>query len=203
MKTRTSLLLVCVLATSSCLAEALPVTSLTTFDAYNIGKGRQLMTLLEIPYAVSPVNMLSWNSPTSIMMNAQRFVVDIDSKDGDYKIVSSTNSNERIAYGSVCVMNNGADARLGAFAWVANCSVPVEGMASYVKMQTVDVHTNVFYLTYSIQSPRTPVYYVHKNVCLEVHAATNRLEIANALMNAGLPENERVPLNGNGGTQNP
>ena len=113
MKTRKSLLLVCVLATSSCLAEALPVTSLTTFDAYNIGKGRQLMALLEIPYAVSPVNMLSWNSPTSIMMNAQRFVVDIDSKDGDYKIVSSTNSNERIAYGSVCVMNNGADARLG------------------------------------------------------------------------------------------
>ncbi len=37
----------------------------------------------------------------------------------------------------------------------------------------------------------------------EQEIATNKLKFAAALMNAGLPENERVPLNGNGGTQSP
>ena len=94
-------------------------------------------------------------------------------------------------------------ARRIVFAYLATCNVPIDVITEHVVLTPFDAHTNGFYAALNPQSRSTRSYLATKGLFMYIQGISNRFDFATALLNAGLPENERVSFNGNGGTQSP
>ena len=86
---------------------------------------------------------------------------------------------------------------------MATCNVPIDVITEHVVLTPFDAHTNGFYAALNPQSRSTRSYLATKGLFMYIQGVSNRFDFATALLNAGLPENERVSFNGNGGTQSP
>ena len=193
-------------------AQMLPLDTVSGNAEY-LSKGTELMSLMGIGENVSAATVSSWCFPTSIVVNARTYRVEhsMDTDSGTFDIYSPDNSERSIASGDVVRKRNAHLARLNPFVdLAAECSVPLYNLSQIYALTPLDSLTNAFYFSCKTNYPSSRIYLVYKNIAMlmrfsnsEQDVATNKLTFVVTLMNAGLPENDRVPLTGNGGAQTP
>lgn len=144
-----------------------------------------------------------WSFTTSLVVNAETYLLSGTDDEGWFTVKEGTNSTSYMVEGRIVRTPDVQTARRKVFAHLATCSLPVDTIAENVVLTPFDAHTNGFYAALIPQSWSTRSYLASKGLFMYIEGVSNRFDFATAILNAGLPENERVPLNGNGGTQNP
>ena len=135
--------------------------------------------------------------------NAQRYILAGTDDDGFFTVKSESNSTSHEVRGKIIRTPDVQTARRIVFAYLATCNVPIDVIAEHVVLTPFDANTNGFYAALNPQSRSTRSYLATKGLFMYIQGVSNRFDFATALLNAGLPENERVSFNGNGWTQSP
>lgn len=170
-----------------------------------IANGRNLMSMMGVPDAADVGKVGTWSLPTSLVVNAQTYRVNVDDIScGEFKICTQKDAADPLVWGSVIMETSALNARRIPFAGFATySSASMYSICRSIEVMPIGNTTNMLYVSYKRNRVGASSYLVHKNLLISMRGITNRFDFAVALLNAGLPENERVPLNGNGGTQNP
>ncbi len=177
-----------------------PITYPTQEETYAdyLNNGKQLMALKGIPEGDETLVCTNWVCPTSIVVNAQQYIVETNKclSLTYFKVLTTNDPPVEVASGDIEVEANGKVARCVVFAHRAQASICFSDQAPSVVVQGIGSATNMLFVTYAAY-PQDLVqkgYLVYKNFTLEVHAPTNAVDFAAAIINAGLPEEERIPL---------
>jgi len=167
-------------------------------------RGHRLMSLKGIPDGDVTLVCTNWACPTSIVVNAVGYSVVTNGRDDSFKFkIMTTNSMpEEIAYGFVKMEANGREARLSAFVARSYTSMILDRFAQGIKVHPIDPVTNMMFVTDVDYDPNTQQQLVYKNIHVSYefmntvlsNPATNALAFTAAIINAGLPEAERIPL---------
>ena len=153
---------------------------------------RHLMMLMGVQAGDMSAVCTNWFMPTNICLNGTSY--DISRPEPDqFEIYMTTNAQQEVAHGRCYEFNNGKDARIEGFLLYL-CQVkkgPI-GTAFGLSVNNLDPATNMLYLSSKEGiSPACNVL-ICKNLVLHMCAPTNAVEFAVAILNAGLPENERI-----------
>ena len=163
-----------------------------------LNNGKQLMALKGIPDGDETLICTNWVYPTSIVVNAQQYLLETNKclSLTYFEVMTTNDPPEKVASGGVEVKANGKIARWVAFARKAQTSLRLSDYAPRVVVQGIGSATNMLFVTsrssqhgYIVRSEL-----VYKNIALEIRAPTNAVDFAAAIINAGLPEEERIPL---------
>ena len=161
-----------------------PITYPTKEQMYErfLNEGRWLMELKGIPEGDETLVCTNWVCPTSIVVNARQYLMVTNLWRGTIEFEVMT--------------TNGKNARLVAFANRAQTSVYLPDYARGVAVHAIGLETNMLFLTYKSFLPDDIPEgdLVYKDIMLKIHAQTNVLDFAAAIINEGLPEAERIPL---------
>lgn len=163
-----------------------------------LDNGKQLMALKGVPDGDETLVCTNWVCPTSIVVNAQQYLLETNKclSLTYFKVMTTNDPPEKVASGNIEVKANGKSARCVAFAHKAQVSLSLSDYAPRVVVHGIGSATNMLFVT---SRPSRHGYVarselVYKNIALEIRAPTNAVDFAAAIINAGLPENERVPL---------
>ena len=194
----------------SCTAETIyhfpPITHSTREKRYQrfLNDGRWLMELKGIPDGDETLVCTNWSCPTSIVVNAVRYDVLTNKWNStiDFSIMTTNVPPIKIAQGSIDEMANGKKARLVAFSNFAQVSMYLPNYACDVVVQSIDPTTNMLFMSHVEDDPQSWRQLVYKNLCVRHivttiatnSVATNALVFTSELINAGLPENERIAM---------
>ena len=177
-----------------------PITYPTQEETYAdyLNNGKQLMALKGVPDGDETLVCTNWFCPTSIVVNAQQYIVETNKclSLTYFKVLTTNDPPEKVASGGIEVKANGKVARCVAFAHKAQISLSLSDYAPRVVVQSIGSATNMLFVTSrsSRQGYVARSELVYKNITLEIHAPTNAVDFAAAIINAGLPEEERIPL---------
>jgi len=160
--------------------------------------GKWLMELKGIPDGDETLVCTNWVCPTSIVVNAEQYLV-VTNKCLTltyFKVLTTNEPPVKVASGDIEMLANGKIARCTAFAHRAQTSFYLPDYARGVAVQCIGEATNLLFVTYSSFPPdEMPMgNLAFKNMALEINAPTNPVAFAAAIINAGLPEEERIPL---------
>ena len=157
-------------------------------------RSRHLMMLMGVQAGDLSAVCTNWFMPTNICLNGISY--DISRPDPDqFEIHMTTNAQQEVAHGRSYEFNNGKDARIEGFLlYLREVKKDQIGTAFGLSVNNLDPATNMLYLSSKEGiSPACNVL-IHKNLVLHMCAPTNAVEFAVAILNAGLPENERIAI---------
>ena len=170
-------------------------------------QGRRLMQMAQFPDGNENLVCTNWVCPTSIVVNAHRYEVRTNLWGGgmtELRLIDS-NSNE-IDYFSYDNKSNGKEAVLKAFSQKAAVSMPLRDYVRNLIVLPLDVSTNSLYLARNFESRYSRSELVYKSLVIEYWPRPRRdgslaigddvspIAIMTAILNAGLPEDERIDL---------
>ena len=170
-------------------------------------QGRRLMQMAQFPDGNENLVCTNWVCPTSIVVNAHRYEVRTNLWGGgmtELRLIDS-NSNE-IDYFSYDNKSNGKEAVLKAFSQKAAVSMPLRDYVRNLIVLPLDVSTNSLYLARNFESRYSRSELVYKSLVIEYWPRQRRdrplaigddvspIAIMTAILNAGLPEDERIDL---------
>lgn len=156
---------------------------------------RHLMMLMGVAIAGEDSFVFEWSCPTQISVQGSTYTVsrksamECDVLDADAR---------RACTFRHFVEPDGKQARIHEFAaknlW--NTSLPHDPYtaAYWLKVFNLDPATNLLYVSEDRPVPLRPDSLIYKNVILRVDAVSNAYAFAAALLNAGLPEEDRVEV---------
>lgn len=160
--------------------------------------GKRLMSLMGIPDGDTTLVCTNWGCPTSIVVNAVRYDLATNWWNGviEFDIMTTNSPAEKIATGNIEMKANGLEARLAAFIDASFTNFSLELHAQNVHVRPLDPSTNAMLLLYYRGA------LVYKNMVVDAmdiesvtnNPATNICPFAVAIINAGLPESERIAL---------
>ena len=160
--------------------------------------GKWLMELKGIPDGDETLVCTNWVCPISIVVNAEQYLVETNKclMLTYFKVLTTNEPPVKVASGDIEMLANGKIARCTAFAHRAQTSFYLPDYARGVAVQCIGVATNMLFVTYTSFSPdEIPMgNLAFRNIALEINADTNPVAFAAAIINEGLPENERIPL---------
>lgn len=183
-----------------------PVTYMTveTEQQESRDRGHRLMGLIGVPDADAALVCTNWICPTSIVVNVVRYDVATNWWDGtlEFDILTTNDPSEKIANGEIEMKGNGLEARLSAFADESLTSMALDVYATGVIPMPLDPATNMMFLSRVGADPESWQRLVYKNLYVTYRVensatnsiATNALKFISALINEGLPEEDRIPL---------
>ena len=182
-----------------CVALALYVRGLDTAnlpeDTLRDSSGHELMSALAVPAGDESLVFSSWSYPTSIVVKAIPYNVDVKWLDRGCNVFSTNDLSKPVADIFVMRMPNENIARLHVFGNISlGCSLMTATLAEKLSVEYLDPATNTLFVSWRNQSRHRKSYLISKNLVLGVIAPTNAVDFAVALLNAGLPENERIPV---------
>ena len=167
-------------------------------------RGRRLMELTGVPAGDVSLVCTNWTCPTSIVVNVVRYGVATNWWDGtlEFDILTTNNPPEKIANGEIEMKGNGLEARLSAFADESLTSMALDVYATGVIPMPLDPATNMMFLSSVGADPESWQRLVYKNLYVTYRVensatnsiATNALIFITALINEGLPAEDRIPL---------
>ena len=167
-------------------------------------RGRRLMELTGVPDGDVSLVCTNWTCPTSIVVNVVRYGVATNWWDGtlEFDILTTNNPPEKIANGEIEMKGNGLEARLSAFADESLTSMALDVYATGVIPMPLDPATNMMFLSSVGADPESWQRLVYKNLYVTYRVensatnsiATNALIFITALINEGLPAEDRIPL---------
>ncbi len=162
------------------------------------------MELKGIPDGDETLVCTNWDCPTSIVVNAVKYDVVTNWWRGvlEFDVMTTNLPPEKIAGGKVRIESGGREARLAAFAAISCTDMSLHMFAQGIRVQPIDSTTNMMFLTEANCDPTATQYLIYKNihVCYDVvnvatnSVATNALVFTAALINEGLPEEDRISL---------
>ena len=157
-------------------------------------RSRHLMMLMGIPQGDISVACTNWFMPTNIGVNGVLCGANLDDQ-GRFEIHTVANVQQRVASGRLYKYSNGKEARIEGFlTYLRDVRKDQVGAAFGLSVNNVDPATNMIFLCANKEvSPQSDVL-IYKNIVLHMHAETNALMFASEIINAGLPEEERIPL---------
>ena len=170
-------------------------------------QGRRLMQMAQFPDGNENLVCTNWVCPTSIVVNAHRYEIRTNLWGvGMTKLrLIDSNSNE-IDYFSYVNKNNGKEAVLEAFSVEADGSMLLRDYFRNLIVLPLDVSTNSLYLAGNFEPRYSRSELVYKSLVIEYWPRPRRdgslaigddvspIAIMTAILNAGLPENERIDL---------
>ena len=159
--------------------------------------GKRLMSLMGIPDGDATLVCTNWVCPTSIVVNAVRYDLATNWWNGiiEFDIITTNSPSEKIATGNIEMKENGLEARLAAFIDASFTNFSLELHALDIQVCPLDPSTNAMFIL-----NRGSL--VYKNMVVDTmdiesvtnNPATNICSFAVAILNAGLPESERIVL---------
>ena len=160
-----------------------------------LNDGKWLMELKGIPDGDETLVCTNWTCPTSIVVNAEQYSVmtNMGRWGIRFKVMTTNVPTLKAADGNIQIATNEATARLVTFANCANTSLYLPDYALGVSVQSLDPSTNVMAITRHCH-PSDECDLICKNITLKMYAQTNAVDFAVAIINAGLPESERIAL---------
>ena len=174
-----------------------PITYPTKEEQFSdfLHDGKWLMELKGIPDGDETLVCTNWVCPTSIVVNAEQYSVmtNLNLLGISFKVMTTNEPPLKVADGNIQIATNAATARLVTFANCANTSLYLPDYALGVSVQSLDTSTNVMAIVrYCHSTDECDL--ICKNIMLKMYAQTNALDFAVAIINAGLPENERIVI---------
>ena len=172
----------------------LPVTEMPD-DNLLISFGQGLMAALDVPEGDESQFFSWWNYPTSIIVRTIPYRIDVTWLESGCKVYSTNDISHPLADVVVTRMSNGKNARLYGFGCIAlGCSLPTESLVRRLSVEYLDPATNLLFVSRKRYDPNRVNFLISKNIIVGVRCATNALDFAVAILNAGLPENERIVI---------
>ena len=154
--------------------------------------GRHLMALMGVPHADETALCENWMLPTNIIVNGQSYSVITDSFEYIHVVLSAGPSDES-ARGRLFQFSDAREARISGFMQRIT-TLGAVNEALNLSVVNLDPATNMMFLCSKRGSPSRRDVLIYKNLVLHMYAPTNAPFFAAEIINAGLPENERVPL---------
>ena len=166
-------------------------TSETVLAQQKRQEGIELMQLMSVSDGDAILHYSDWSFPTSIVVNAVRYLVETGLVN-TFDIVLADNCHSNVADGYVGIKENEKEARIAAFAEMGSGSIAITQYRNpYVFSSPL---TGLWRLGLTNHVEWTHEAFVSRNVAIIIRTATNGMDFAASLLNAGLPENERIPL---------
>ncbi len=167
-------------------------------------RAHRLMELTGTPDGDVTLVCTNWVCPTSIVVNAVRYDV-VTNWFGDtleFDIMTTNQPPVKIARGEIERELNGYEARLSAFADGSLTSLDLQIYATGYVPQPIDDATNMIFLLKVDADPGVWQQLIYKNLYVIYRVenvatnsvATNALLFTSEIINAGLPESERVAV---------
>lgn len=157
-----------------------------------VRRATQLMEAKCIPDGNRDEACTSWSFPTSIVVGATNYRVIGDRVHGQFEVFPATNSVKSVVKGYAMRMRDGQIARLWGFLMMAENNLSIDDFEPTVSVRNLGASTNMLYISSSLHASDQEDVLVCKNLCMSISGATNKLDFATAIMNAGLPENEKI-----------
>lgn len=162
--------------------------------------GRHLMALMGVPHGDELEICTNWTMPTNVLIGGVSYSVVTDVYEKIH-VVSTTNVQEKFAWGYLDQCTDGKAARIHGFAQrmaTVTCQTAV-GHALNLSVKNLDSETNMMFLCSNllgVGDKRDVLIYKNfvLHMCTTTNAPTNAVDFAVAIINAGLPENERILL---------
>ena len=160
-----------------------------------VANGQKMMRLKNIPEGNANDEAIQWNFPTTMVMGNALYHVTRSGTTGNFKIFRSVGGfEEPLAYGEITRMGNSMYSRVCGFGRMATSNLGVLSMALRTEARVLDSSTNTIYLASVHQQADVEEVLIHRNLFMRISGATNKFDFAISLLNAGLPESERLPL---------
>ena len=170
-----------------------------------LSKGKWLMDLKGIPEGDETLVCTNWVCPTSIVVNTQLYVVNTQQYAVEtnnflnlthFTVMTTNDPPVKVASGDIEIVANGKIARCAVFAHRAQTSLYLPDYARGVAVQTIGPATNMLFVSRAVFHPgyMPKGNLAYKNITLEINAPTNFVNFAAEIINAGLPEGERITL---------
>jgi len=155
-------------------------------------RGRRLMECLEMEDGVVGRHVSQWHFPTSVVVRGVSYAVKGVDSNGKFSMSPETNRNEKTIYGRIHCMSDEYHARISAYGLWAMDNRSVHELATATRVKILDNGTNVWFIS-DFDYPANQELVLFKNVFLSYAGVSNKLDFAISLLNAGLPEVERLP----------
>lgn len=158
--------------------------------------GMELMRMMGVPDAQELPVFSSWAFPTSIVVRGVAYQVKLSENLGDFQLAMATNQNEIVLSGSVVRLKSAMQCRRIGFGRMAMSSLGVRAMANCTLVSYPMSDTNTLFLTRPPSVSRHVGVLGSRNllIMMQSQSITNLVECSLILLNAGLPESERLPL---------
>ena len=155
--------------------------------------GIELMRLKNIAEGDTNICYSCWNAPTSIVVNAVSYNVSTGIC-SSFSISSADSTVPFLADGFLIEKENEKEARIAAFAEIAGSSSFTPDVIA--PRYLTSLLGNDLLRIRSIEPQLREEIYQSRNIYVRINAQTNAVDFAVAIINAGLPENERIVLPG-------
>ena len=157
-------------------------------------RSRHLMMLMGVPPGDVSAVCTNWFMSTNICLSGISYFVNHNG-DKSFEIYQATNLQQRVAHGWCYGFKDGRSARVEGFlTFLQVVSRGQIGTAMGLSVNNIDSATNMMFLCSKEGiSPACEVL-IYKNIVLRMCAPTNALEFAAEIINAGLPESERIVI---------
>lgn len=173
-------------------AESLPVSEFTG-DAFDLAMARKAMSLLRIPEECGWENCSAWSFPTSIVVSGTAYRVKGNLFRKEFEVLSQDDTS-CLVRGSICRFTRAVDAWTGLFMDAATASAPLDVVLQNCDITVVGAQTNMLYLTRRGEERTKKGVLACRNLMIDIMGPSNGIDFAVAVMNAGLPEGERVSV---------
>ena len=179
------------LGTLVCAQEGIPLKETPNLNNMHFRRASRLMAAKNIPDGDMYCSCTNWHFPTSISLGDVNYLVKGDLCKGRFRVYHPNEQNVPVVQGYVMRMRNGQIARLFSFLVMSENNLPIDDFAPTVSVQSLGDATNMLYVSSSLHDSNQDDVLICKNLYMRISGVTNKLDFATAIMNAGLPENER------------
>lgn len=161
-------------------------TVLEDLLSFRRNQGKKLRELLSVDEGSSTLAYSSWFFPTSIVVNAVSYMVSTNEYQG-FCLKENNECAEPVLRGSFMIKQNERETREAAFAMAALNNLGLQWVAD----RSVVNYLAINFL--SLESDDEKIF-ISRNLCFRMRSATNDTDVVMALINAGVPESERIVL---------
>ena len=153
--------------------------------------GIELMGLKNIADGDTNICYSCWSAPTSIVVNSVSYSVSTGMC-SSFSVSSTEASMPLSVDGFLIEKENEKEARIAAFAEIAGSSSFTPDIVA--TRYLVNQLNNDLLKIVNIEPQLGEEIFQSKNIYVRINAPTNAVEFAVAILNAGLPENERIAI---------
>lgn len=162
-----------------------------------LNAGKQLMDLKGVSDGDETLFCTNWTCPTSMVVNAMHYNIVTEAWESviSADIMTTNAPEEKVTNVRIYRKQNAKDARRSVFATLAqsDCLMPVD-FAPYIFIHDLDPMTNMMVVSKTYNGVTNKQVVIYKDIVVFHESPSNSVDFAVEIINAGLPEEERIPL---------
>ena len=182
-----------VIAASTLLGGPLVIDDDLYGNGWLVERGRRMMVALNIDDGVVGTRLPRWEFPVSLTVNGISYDVNGMDTSGFFDIHPTTNRNESVVSGRIHCLSDEYRARICCCGRRAMSAMSFAAILRNTKVETINSMTNAWRFSSNAGHQSAQEILLYKNMFLTYRGVSNKVDFAIALLNAGLPETERLP----------